>query len=129
MIREFEKIVFEDISRLASLRVPPEYVTSLCFTLQNLELNELDIRMDRDDSVETARVVAFLLRHLPSLTKFDGYADGLTDAIAFLYDSLMEVDPELQNQLERACGSCAEYSPLVIPSQPLFSGKFMRIRN
>jgi len=80
---------------LASLRVPPEYLTPMCFTLQHLDIENSNWR-DCFDST-----LAFALRHLPVLQQLVCDTSEVVAAVKIFHEtSRME---EFQTEFEELC--------------------------
>ena len=94
----------ENNDALGRSQVPSEFLTPLCFTLRHLELVDGYLDHPAYPAIETT-TVAFILRHLPLLEKFD-CCTGTERAVQLLHKETedTEISFEMfQLDFENAC--------------------------
>ncbi len=123
---------------LSRLRVPPELLTPLCFSLRHLEIVEHLDGQNQNPSIDP-EMAAFILRHIPLLKKLKSsrLSTGTEKAIHLLHKEMDEEAEEsgartIQVDFERACRDAINSHGLALrnPREPFnrpsttFSGRF-----
>ncbi len=129
----FKKVDWTKDAALARLRVPPEFLTSLCFTLRFLEVSEY--AHQRFYSAIDPEIAAFILRHMPNLEVLES-CTGTEKAIHLLRKETEEAERSLigpiQQEFEQSCRDAVNLhglalrNPRELVDRPFlaFSGRF-----
>ena len=102
--RRFKKVDWAEDAALGHLRVPPEFLTPLCFTLRHLELIEYLDHHYYSAAIDP-KIAGFILRHMPLLEKLES-CSGTVKAVHLLHRETEEPGESLgsiQVIFEQAC--------------------------
>jgi len=107
---------FKDAA-LSRLRVPSEFLTSLCFTLRHLEVSEYAGRRNSNSAIQP-EIVAFVLRHMPNLEVLENFT-STEKAVHLLHRETGEAERNLTGPIqlgfEQACRDAIYHRGLAQP--------------
>ena len=85
---DYSPLLEDEECEIHHIQMPSEYITSMCSTLQHLQLEDLNeknkLKKIREYSGLTPTVVAFAIRHLPNLERIDYSASSVSAAVKLL---------------------------------------------
>ena len=110
----FKQVDWAEDAALGHLRVPPEFLTPLCFTLRHLEIIEY-LNHHYYPAIDPA-IAAFVLRHMPRLEKLES-CSGTEKAIRILHketEEAKESSGSVQLDFEQACREAIQIHGLAL---------------
>ena len=119
-----------------NLKILPEYLSPFCFTLQHLQLEELEEKKKFRKSYEFSGLypasVALLLRHMPNLRRIDHSSSSVSSAVKLLHQIPNKANENLGNSHKDIFEDSKYHPHLCHPGHPSplitnspFSGKLV----